>query len=107
MKKIFRYTLPILALLVSSSCLSKNKGETTSSSNDAQTEEQTAHTKLSPQDLQQYETAYFASGCFWCVEAIYESVRGVAEVISGYSGGEEENPTYEQVSYGKTPMLRR
>ncbi|GIR18215.1 MAG: hypothetical protein CM15mP32_4020 [Flavobacteriaceae bacterium] len=36
--------------------------------------------------LQQYETAYFASGCFWCVEAIYESVYGVAEVISGYAG---------------------
>ena len=37
--------------------------------------------------------AYFASGCFWCVEAIYESVEGVYEVISGYSGGTEENPT--------------
>ena len=58
--------------------------------------------KYSKQDLQKYETAYFASGCFWCVEAIYESVEGVKEVISGYSGGTEENPTYEQVSYGKT-----
>lgn len=58
--------------------------------------------KYSKQDLQKYETAYFASGCFWCVEAIYESVKGVKEVISGYSGGTEENPTYEQVSYGKT-----
>jgi len=46
--------------------------------------------------------AYFASGCFWCVEAIYESVEGVGEVISGYSGGIEENPTYRQVGYGKT-----
>lgn len=58
--------------------------------------------KYSKQDLQKYETAYFASGCFWCVEAIFESVKGVKEVISGYSGGTEENPTYEQVSYGKT-----
>jgi peptide-methionine (S)-S-oxide reductase len=58
--------------------------------------------KYSKQDLQDYETAYFASGCFWCVEAIFESVRGVKEVISGYAGGTEENPTYEQVSYGKT-----
>lgn len=58
--------------------------------------------KYSKQDLQKYETAYFASGCFWCVEAIYESVKGVKEVISGYSGGTEENPTYEQVGYGKT-----
>jgi len=39
--------------------------------------------------------AYFASGCFWCVEAIYESVEGVKEVISGYSGGKTKNPTYE------------
>ena len=58
--------------------------------------------KYSKQDLQDYETAYFASGCFWCVEAIFESVKGVKEVISGYSGGTEENPTYEQVGYGKT-----
>ena len=46
--------------------------------------------------------AYFASGCFWCVEAIFESVKGVDEVISGYSGGTEPNPTYKQVSSGKT-----
>ena len=58
--------------------------------------------KPSKQDLQAYERAYFASGCFWCVEAIFESVKGVKEVISGYSGGKEEYPTYEQVGYGKT-----
>jgi peptide-methionine (S)-S-oxide reductase len=46
--------------------------------------------------------AYFASGCFWCVEAIYESVKGVDEVISGYSGGYTENPTYEKSNTGKT-----
>ncbi|ARN78038.1 peptide-methionine (S)-S-oxide reductase [Nonlabens spongiae] len=40
------------------------------------------------------ERAYFASGCFWCVEEIYESVKGVSEVISGYSGGNSDNPTY-------------
>lgn len=38
--------------------------------------------------------AYFASGCFWCVEAIYESLIGVIEVTSGYSGGDTNNPTY-------------
>ncbi|NNG10655.1 MAG: peptide-methionine (S)-S-oxide reductase MsrA, partial [Arenibacter sp.] len=46
--------------------------------------------------------AYFASGCFWCVEAVFESVKGVKEVISGYSGGKEKNPTYEDVGYGRT-----
>lgn len=53
-------------------------------------------------DLQNLKKAYFASGCFWCVEAIFESVKGVGEVYSGYAGGTEANPTYEEVSYGKT-----
>ncbi len=46
--------------------------------------------------------AYFASGCFWCVEAVYESVKGVDEVINGYSGGHTNNPTYEASNTGKT-----
>ena len=58
--------------------------------------------KPSLESLQNYETAYFASGCFWCVEAVFESVKGVKEVISGYSGGKEKNPTYEQVANGRT-----
>lgn len=48
------------------------------------------------------ERAYFASGCFWCVEAIYESIEGVEEAISGYSGGHTRNPTYESSNTGKT-----
>lgn len=48
------------------------------------------------------KTAYFASGCFWCVEAIFESVKGVDEVVSGYAGGSEKNPTYNQVAAGRT-----
>lgn len=43
-----------------------------------------------------------AAGCFWCVEEIYEQVPGVTEAVSGYSGGEEKNPTYEEVSAGRT-----
>lgn len=46
--------------------------------------------------------AYFASGCFWCVEAIYESVKGVEESISGYSGGHTNNPTYNSSNTGTT-----
>ncbi|WP_455168679.1 peptide-methionine (S)-S-oxide reductase MsrA [Aegicerativicinus sediminis] len=46
--------------------------------------------------------AYFASGCFWCVEAIYESVKGVKEAISGYAGGHTKNPTYEESNTGRT-----
>lgn len=48
------------------------------------------------------DRAYFASGCFWCVEAIYESVEGVKESISGYSGGHTEKPTYESSNTGRT-----
>ena len=46
--------------------------------------------------------AYFAGGCFWCMEDFLEKVKGVEEVISGYSGGNVENPTYKDVTYGKT-----
>lgn len=49
-----------------------------------------------------YAKAYFASGCFWCVEAIYESVKGVKEVINGYAGGFTDNPTYELSNTGRT-----
>lgn len=52
--------------------------------------------------LDSLQTAYFASGCFWCVEAVFESVEGVEEAVSGYSGGTETNPTYELVCSGNT-----
>jgi peptide methionine sulfoxide reductase msrA/msrB len=48
------------------------------------------------------ERAVFAQGCFWCVEEIFEAVKGVEEVISGYAGGTEKNPTYTQVGSGAT-----
>jgi len=53
-------------------------------------------------DLSEYQKAYFASGCFWCVEAIFESVEGVAEAVSGYAGGASENANYRAVSSGQT-----
>ena len=46
--------------------------------------------------------AYFAGGCFWCMEESFEKINGVKEVISGYSGGITENPTYREVTYGDT-----
>jgi len=48
------------------------------------------------------ETATLAGGCFWCVESDLEKVKGVVEVVSGYTGGREPDPTYEQVSSGRT-----
>jgi len=48
------------------------------------------------------ETATLGGGCFWCVEAVYETLPGVLAVTSGYAGGQTENPTYEQICTGKT-----
>ncbi|MBN8706551.1 MAG: peptide-methionine (S)-S-oxide reductase MsrA [Bacteroidetes bacterium] len=48
------------------------------------------------------ETATFGAGCFWCVEAVFQRVKGVEKVVSGYTGGARKNPTYEQVCTGTT-----
>ena len=48
------------------------------------------------------ETATFAGGCFWCLEAVFQNLRGVERVVSGYIGGQVEKPTYEQVCTGRT-----
>ena len=53
-------------------------------------------------EKQELSKAYFASGCFWCVESIYENLKGVVEVNSGYSGGNIKDPSYSQVMNGKT-----
>lgn len=49
-----------------------------------------------------YDTAYFGTGCFWCTEAIFQRLKGVVKVTSGYSGGSVPNPTYEEVCTGTT-----
>ena len=48
------------------------------------------------------QTATLGGGCFWCVEAVYDALRGVVDVVSGYSGGHVARPSYEQVCTGKT-----
>lgn len=48
------------------------------------------------------ERAIFAGGCFWCTEAVFQDLKGVSSVVSGYVGGQTENPSYEQVSSGRT-----
>ncbi len=90
MKKI----IPALIVLLLFSC-----------QNTAQTPKQDAVKNATPVEVPMengFAKAYFASGCFWCVEAIYESVNGVKESISGYSGGHTKNPTYEASNTGRT-----
>jgi peptide-methionine (S)-S-oxide reductase len=52
--------------------------------------------------MQKLEKATFGAGCFWCIEAVFQRIKGVKSVISGYSGGKVENPTYEEVCSGRT-----
>jgi len=91
-----------LSFLILGGCQSKANENKKVAIDPMAQEEHQEMAKLSAQDLSAYRTAYFASGCFWCVEAIFESVKGVKEVVSGYSGGAEENPSYEQVARGLT-----
>jgi peptide methionine sulfoxide reductase msrA/msrB len=60
--------------------------------------DKTAHQELAGSVAVGSDIAYFAGGCFWCTEADFEKLPGVTSVISGYMGGDEANPTYEQVS---------
>lgn len=48
------------------------------------------------------ETATLAGGCFWCLEAVFDDLKGVVDVVSGYAGGHANNPTYQQVCTGRT-----
>ena len=58
--------------------------------------------KLFAKDLSKYSVATFAAGCFWHEEALFESLKGVKEAVSGYAGGNTENPSYESIEEGNT-----
>ena len=66
------------------------------------TEKKEIESKVAHMFKKENKVAYFASGCFWCVEAVFESVIGVDEAISGYAGGHTLNPTYQTIGTGKT-----
>ena len=92
-----RYFILFFVFLASFSCSS---GKT----NHNQSGETTGGSVL-PEDTLNYanlDTATFAGGCFWCMEACFEDMRGVKAVVSGYAGGKAKNPTYHQVSSGTT-----
>lgn len=90
------YLLAFCTLLLACSSL---KGERSKSN---QSSDKEASTNATAQDLSKYSVAYFASGCFWCVEAVYESIKGVEEAVSGYSGGHTPDPTYKSIGSGRT-----
>lgn len=81
-------TLSALLLFFTIYACGQNHSENTKVSADMQAQQSSPTAKG-------YQKAYFASGCFWCSESIYESILGVTDVISGYSGGTGENPTYQ------------
>ena len=73
-----------------------------SGKNETYAQSKTDNIKKEAVKMEGLEKATFGSGCFWCTEAIFERVKGVVSVVSGYSGGTVENPTYEQVCSGET-----
>ncbi len=101
MKNIILFTLVTFLFVIQGACQPSNKK--------TKEIESKSHSKISgeltPVQVESQDglkRAYFASGCFWCVEAVYESVEGVKESISGYSGGHTDNPTYEDSNTGIT-----
>ncbi|MBL3654729.1 peptide-methionine (S)-S-oxide reductase MsrA [Fulvivirga sediminis] len=89
MKLVFKFTV-IVFLFMAASCGAKTESK------------QLSTLEISDDKAAELDTAYFAGGCFWCIEAIFERVKGVEAAVSGYSGGDQKNPTYHEVSYGKT-----
>lgn len=74
----------------------------TASCTHGSTQDAENNTSQNTENLKAYKKAYFASGCFWCVEAVFESVKGVKEAVSGYAGGNTPNPTYQKIGTGTT-----
>lgn len=97
---MYRKSLIVLGLLLSSLSVACQSSNEKNKEDEALAQQNQLPVQTQPQNG--LHKAYFASGCFWCVEAIYESVKGVSEVINGYSGGHTENPTYESSNTGLT-----
>ena len=91
MKTLSRYTAFLFVLISITACSAKENSQA-----------EKAKPVLTSEVKARLDTVYFASGCFWCTEAVFERVKGVKDVVSGYSGGSSKNPTYKQVSAGLT-----
>lgn len=102
MNLTFAFIFGLAALTLS--CQASNSNDTIENQNLTINDDSAGTNGLESQkkDLNSLQRAYFASGCFWCVEAIFEHVKGVEEVYNGYSGGHTKNPTYEASNTGTT-----
>lgn len=98
MKRNLLFFTAVILMISQASCQSKDN---TTNQQRALKAQQTI-TPVQVASIDGLDRAYFASGCFWCVEAVYESLKGVKESISGYSGGHTQNPTYASSNTGKT-----
>ena len=91
-----RIVFSAFLILVVTACAQSQNAEN-ETVNNTEPSEQTDNGYLRKTGIDTLQTAYFASGCFWCVEGVYEAVEGVAEAESGYAGGNKVDPTYAEV----------
>jgi len=85
--------VPLTLVVFTIGCLSKPK---------VAAKEETKIKTMEIKDSTKWDTATFGAGCFWCVEAIFQELKGVKSVKSGYAGGTKANPTYDEICSGKT-----
>lgn len=102
-KYIVIFSLFIAVSIVMGCSLKGNSNvKTSSNSKENNTQEEVKMTDTTKQDSGKLEKAILGAGCFWCVEAIFQDIKGVEKVESGYSGGTTKNPTYKEVCNGTT-----
>jgi peptide-methionine (S)-S-oxide reductase len=88
--------------VIAAASFAKLYAEDTNVQNQTTAQAESRAAEPSSKDSERLEQATFGTGCFWCTEAVFEQLRGVKSVASGYTGGNLKNPTYEQVSSGLT-----
>ncbi|MEO8211473.1 MAG: peptide-methionine (S)-S-oxide reductase MsrA [bacterium] len=101
MKKIYLYLSIFLITGLLFSC-TKNEKQSSDKAKLLDSSKHSKEDKAQTSGEGQLVKATFAAGCFWCEEAVFESINGVDAVISGYAGGDTKSPTYEEVGSGKT-----
>lgn len=100
MKTLLSKTSILFGLLLSSCGFAADSGATKGL--DAKPAADDKQTTMTNDENKTSDTATFGAGCFWCVEAVFQQMKGVTSVTSGYSGGTTKNPTYHEVCTGET-----